>query len=149
MVKSYVFEYDLNLNMQPANGTLCFDETGTIVSCSGGEILINLSADDIAEASAAAGVGCGLLYVKLNDNSEHLLCRFTMSAMKAAGEFCKAVNYYALTKQYAVPDEKEKPVCEKCGRPLAEGMAACLFCYNKMSVLKRALQLMRPFTKKF
>lgn len=148
MLKTHVFEYDLNLKMQPVGGTLSFDETGRIVSCIGDETLAELSARNIAEMSVIAGVGCGLLYAKMNDKSECLLCRFTMSAMKAAGEFCKVVNYYAQTKQYAMPDEKEKPVCEKCGRPLAEGMTVCLFCYNKMSVLKRALGLMKPFSKK-
>ena len=148
MLKTHVFEYDLNLNMQPADGTLSFDETGRLVSRIGDETLAELSADDISEAEVIAGVGCGLLYAKLNDKNDCLLCRFSMSAMKPAGEFCKIVNYYSQTKQYAVPDEKEKPLCEKCGRPLAEGMTVCLFCYNKMSVLKRALQLMRPFSKK-
>jgi ATP-binding cassette, subfamily B, bacterial len=149
MLKTYVFEYDLNLNMQPAGGTLSFDETGRVVSRIDGETLMELVAEDMAEASVAAGVGCGLLYVKMSDKREFLLCRFTMSAMKAAGEFCKVVNYYIRTKQCVIPDEQEKPVCETCGRPLAEGMTVCLFCYNKRSVLKRALGLMRPLPKKY
>ncbi|MEI6579111.1 MAG: ABC transporter ATP-binding protein [Eubacteriales bacterium] len=148
MLKTHVFEYDLDLNMQPAAGTLSFDETGRIISRIGDKTLTELSADDISEAEVIAGVGCGLLYAKMNDKSECLLCRFSMSAMKPAGEFCKIVNFYSNTKQCAIPDENEKPVCEKCGRPLVEGMAVCLFCYNKMSVLKRALELMRPYTKK-
>lgn len=148
MANTHIFKYDLNLHMQPANGMLSFDDTGRIVSRAGNETLMELSADDISEASVTAGVGCGLLYVKMNDKTDCLLCRFSMSAMKAAGEFCKVVNYYLQTKQCVIPDEKERPVCEKCGRPIAEGMTVCLFCYNKMSVLKRALQLMRPYSKK-
>lgn len=147
-MKQHLFEYDLNLNMQPANGTLSFDETGRIVSRIGDEVLMELTAEDVAEASVIAGVGCGLLYIKKTDKSDLLLCRFTMSAMKAAGEFCKVVNYFIQTKEYAAPDEEETPICEKCGRPLVEGMSQCLFCYNKMSVIKRALELMRPFAQK-
>jgi len=145
---THTFEYDLDLNMQPANGTLSFDETGQIISSAGNEILAQVSAGDVAEMSVIAGVGCGLLCVKMNGGGERLLCRFTMSAMKAAGEFCKKVNYYTKTGEFVQPDSKEKLVCEKCGRPITEGMTICLFCYNKISVLKRALGLMKPFTKK-
>jgi ATP-binding cassette subfamily B protein len=148
MPKKHEFHYDLDLAMQPAEGTLSFDESGQIMSCIGDKTLLTLSAKDIAEAAVIGGVGCGLLFAKMKDDSEILLCRFTMSDMKAAGEFCKVVNFYAQTNQYVTPDEKEKPVCEKCGRPLVEGMSVCLFCYNKMGVIKRALDLMRPFAGK-
>jgi ATP-binding cassette subfamily B protein len=148
MALKHEFQYDLNLSMQPVEGTLSFDETGQITSSIGDQILLTLSAKDVSEASVIGGVGCGLLFVKMNDESEVLLCRFTMSAMKAAGEFCKVINFYVQTKQYAAPEENIKPVCEKCGRPMVEGMSVCLFCYNKMSVIKRALSLMRPFAGK-
>ena len=148
MLKSYDFQYDLDLAMQPAKGTLSFDETGRILSRIGDKTLLALPAKEIAEVSVIPGVGCGLLFARRDDDSEILLCRFTMSSMKAAGEFCKVVNFYAQTKQYVIPDQKEKPVCEKCGRPLVEGMSVCLFCYNKISVLKRALELLRPFAGK-
>ena len=148
MLKAHEFQYDLDLTMQPAKGTLSFDETGQIVSCIGDETLLTLSANEVKEVSVIGGVGCGLLFAKMNNDSEILLCRFTMSSMKAAGEFCKVVNFYAQTKQYVIPDEKEKPVCEKCGRPLVEGMSVCLFCYNKIGLLKRSLELMRPFAGK-
>jgi len=131
--------------MQPVEGTLSFERSSQIISSIGDEVLLTLSAHDVAEASVIGGVGCGLLFVKMKDDSEILLCRFTMSVMKAAGEFCKVVNFYIQTKQYVEPDEKIMPVCEKCGRPLVEGMSVCLFCYNKLSVIKRALDLMRPF----
>ncbi|HOJ12496.1 MAG TPA: ABC transporter transmembrane domain-containing protein, partial [Clostridiales bacterium] len=148
VLKAHEFQYDLDLTMQPAKGTLSFDETGQIVSCIGDETLLTLSANEVKEVSVIGGVGCGLLFAKMNNDSEILLCRFTMSSMKAAGEFCKVVNFYAQTKQYVIPDEKEKPVCEKCGRPLVEGMSVCLFCYNKIGLLKRSLELMRPFAGK-
>ena len=148
MLKSYDFQYDMNLSMEPVKGCLSFDEEGQITSRIEGETLLSLSATVVEEAVVIAGVGCGLMLIKREDGSEQLLCRFTMSAMKAAGEFCKVVNYFAKTKECVIPEEKEKPLCEECGRPLVEGMSVCLFCYNKMSVIKRALQLMGPFAGK-
>ncbi|MDD2502736.1 MAG: ABC transporter ATP-binding protein [Clostridia bacterium] len=147
-MSQHEFIYDLDLAMQPVKGSLNFNESGQISSSIGDKTLLTLSAKELSEASVIPGVGCGLLLVKMNDDSEILLCRFTMSAMKAAGEFCKVINFYAQTKQFVLPEEEEETLCEKCGRPISEGMSECLFCYNKMSVLKRALHLMRPFAGK-
>lgn len=148
MSLKHEFHYDLDLSMQPAKGTVSFDKNGQIISSIGEETLLLLSASDIAEMSVIGGVGCGLLFAKMNDDSEILVCRFTLSAMKSAGEFCKVTNFYIQTKQYVPPEEKVEHVCEKCGRPLVEGMSVCLFCYNKISVLKRAFDLLRPFAGK-
>ena len=148
MPLKHEFHYDLDLSMQPTKGTVSFDKTGQIISSIDEKTLLTLSASDIAEISVIGGVGCGFLFAKMNDDSEILICRFTLSSMKAAGEFCKVINFYNQTKQYVPPEEKVKPVCEKCGRPLVEGMSVCLFCYNKLSVLKRAFYLLRPFAKK-
>jgi len=92
MLKSHEFSYDLDLTMQPANGILRFNETGTIESCIGDKAFLTLTADEVAEVLVIPGVGCGLICARLNDGSEVLLCRFTMSCMKEAGEFCKVVN---------------------------------------------------------
>ena len=146
-MEMYTFKYDLDLEMNPANGVLSFDETGSITSRIDEKILLTLSAENVEEALIMAGIGCGVLFVKMKDGSEQILCRFTMSAMKAAGEFCKIVNFYVQTKQFVIPKEKGKQVCEKCGRPLIEGISVCLFCYNRVGVLKRAFEFMRPFTK--
>lgn len=146
-MKTYSFQYDLDLDMKPVNGILSFDEAGFITSSIDNEKLLKLSADDIEEVLVMAGIGCGLLFVRKKNEEEQILCRFTMSAMKAAGEFCKIVNFYVQTKQFVAPKEKERQICEKCGRPLIEGISVCLFCYNKVGVLKRAFQLMRPFAK--
>ncbi len=147
MLRTYSFDYDLDDRMQPVHGRLSFDESGLIESRIGENVWRTLSADEVDEANVIAGVGCGLLYAKRKDGNEQLLCRFTMSSLKQAGEFCKVVNYYTQTKQAAIPQTVEKPVCERCGRPFIEGMNVCLFCYNKVGVLKRALKLMRPFAK--
>ena len=148
MLKSYELVYDLDLNMKPANGILRFDETGNITSYVDGHKLKTISVRDIKEAAVIPGVGCGLLFAAENDGMETILCRFTMSVMKAAGEFCKVVNYYIQTGEYTAPEEKTVLICEKCKRPIVEELSFCIFCYNKMSVLKRALQLMKPFAGK-
>ena len=145
MSQKHELQYDLDLAMEPVEGLLTFDDTGQIISCIGETTLLSLSAGDVAEATVIGGVGCGLIFAKMKDDSEILLCRFTMSVMKAAGEFCKIINYFAQTTEFAPLEEKEKPVCEKCGRPHVEGMSVCLFCYNKFGVIKRALDLMRPY----
>lgn len=147
MPKSYTLEYDLSFTMQPVRGTLSFDDSGRVVSCIDGNDLLTLSADDMEETLVIAGVGCGLICAKMKNGDEHLLCRFTMSILKPAGEFCKVVNYYVQTNQYSLPDKIEKHVCEKCGRPFIEGMNVCLFCYNKMGVLKRAFSLMKAYSR--
>lgn len=146
-MKSHILDYDLDLQMNPAGGSLTFFEDGRIRSVLERQMLLEINAGSITEISVLAGVGCGILFAAMKDGGEILLCRFSMTFMKAAGEFAKVVNFYIQTKEVAFPDKKETPVCEKCGRPLAEGMTVCLFCYNKISVLKKAFTLMRPFAR--
>ena len=146
-VKQHIFTYDLALDVTPARGELRFREDGIIESAIGDEVLCTLSADDVKEAIVKAGVGCGLLYVKRHNGEDKILCRFTMSGLKLAGEFCKVVNYYVQTKTAVIPDEVEQAVCPKCGKPLVEGMKECLFCFSKMSVIKRAASYMKPYAR--
>lgn len=146
-MKAYVFPYDLGLDMKPGSGELQFDEQGNISIWWQGNKTGEFSAAQVKEAAVISGVGCGQLFVTMEDDSEKVLCRFSMSGLKEAGEFCKVVNYYAQTKTVLIPDEKEVHYCETCGRPLVEGMKVCLFCYNKRGLLKRSVQLMKPYLK--
>jgi ATP-binding cassette subfamily B protein len=146
-MKSYVFEYDFAMNMIPTKGTLTFFEDGSIICECGGQRL-EMRAAEIKEALVKAGVGCGLLYVKMADESnDRVLCRFTMSALIKAGDFCKIVNFYIKTGNIAIPDKVEPRVCPTCGRPLIEELKVCVFCYNQMGVLKRALSYLKPYLK--
>lgn len=156
-MKSYVFEYDLNLRMQPVPGELTFSEDGVLRRVSAGAVgqgdkdapdaAFEIPASQVKEALVKAGVGCGLLYIK-TEAGDRILCRFTMSGLKRAGDFCKIVNYYIQTGIAAIPDKTEKQVCEKCGRPMIDEISVCVFCYNKLSVLKRSLSYLRPYMKK-
>jgi len=146
IIKQHIFKYDLGTDMKPFSGELVFTEDGRITA--GGE---GFSAADAEEVLVKAGVGCGLLYVKLkegeNGNKERVLCRFTMSGLKSAGEFCKVVNFFIKTGKADIPDKPEMQNCAKCGRSLVEGMKECLFCYNRLSVLAQAGRYIKPYSK--
>jgi ATP-binding cassette subfamily B protein len=147
-LKVYTFPYDLGLDMKPGSGELQFNEQGNIAVLWGGNKTDDLCAQGIKEAAVIAGVGCGQLFVTMEDDTEKVLCRFSMSGLKEAGEFSKVVNYYVQTKIVLIPEEKEIHYCETCGRPLVEGMKVCLFCFNKRGLLKRALTLLKPHARK-
>ena len=161
-MKEYVFEYDLGMDMSAGSGKLIFSEDGQIIAEEGGEVKHRFIASDIEEVAVRAGVGCGLLFLKLkgpeSGDSElatdakkgrhHLiLCRFTMSGLVPAGELCKIVNYYIKTGVAAFPETVEKRSCEKCGRPMVKDLSVCVFCYNHFSVIKRAGSFLKPYAK--
>jgi len=185
-MKEFIFEYDLDLDMNPGSGRLIFREDGTILVEESGAVKHTLSMEGVEEAAVRAGVGCGLLFLKYKaaDSAEdskdesgsitesgskaesnttaksdsitkpdpspdnQMLCRFTMSGLNPAGEFCKIVNYYINTGTAVIPDIVEKRVCEKCSRPLVKDISVCVFCYNHFSVLKRAGGFLKPYAKK-
>ena len=113
-----------------------------------GTIADGIRVTDVEEAGVVAGVGTGLLYVRMKSGDETVLCRFTMAGLKPAGEFCKLVNFNTQTGKVLIPDEKERHACPKCGRSFIEGMTICVFCYDRVGLLKRALGLLRPFLKR-
>lgn len=147
-MEKYEFKYDLDLNSQPADGTLEFLKIGKVNCLLNGKKLYELDLNNVSDIKVEAGIGCGFIFVKLNDGDEKVLCRFSMSAMKTAGDFCQSVSFYIQTKQCVFPEQVAKQSCEKCGRTVVEGMTVCLFCYNKTGVIKKALILMKPFYKK-
>jgi len=146
-MKQFIFDYDLGLDMTHSSGTLTFAEDGTITSTENGQVLFTMPAKGIKEALVKAGVGCGLLYAKYEDAPDRLLCRFTMGGLKQAGEFCKIVNFYNLQGVAYIPDAPEKRICEKCKRPMVAELNVCVFCYSKLTVMKRAMGFFKPFAK--
>jgi len=146
-IKEYIFEYDLGLDMNPVTGKLIIDENGMIRAEEAGWVRFRLNASDMKETIVMPGVGCGLLYAEFEDENtqDRVLCRFTMSGLKPAGEFCKIVDYYKATGTLFIPEVAEKHDCEKCGRPLVTDISVCVFCYNKFSVMKRALGFLKPY----
>jgi len=142
-MKHFTFEYDLTPDMSPIDGQLIFYEDGHLRD----EVTdLNLHANEFDELLVQPGVGCGLIYAKFAGHNK-LLCRFTMSGIKQAGEFCKLVNYYRQTGEAHIPDEPEKRLCEKCNRPMVKELNVCIFCYSKLTVMRRALGFMRPYAK--
>ena len=146
-MKEYIFEYDLSMDMSAGSGKLIFKEDGQILTEENGRVKHTLSASDIDEAVVRAGVGCGLLFVKFEGSEHIILCRFTMSGLVPAGEFCKIVNHYIKTGIAVIPETVEKRVCEKCGRPLVKDLSVCVFCYSHLGVLKRAGGFLKPYAK--
>ena len=146
-MKSFVFEYDLNSHMNPTNGRLSFSSDGAVTAVENDDILFTFSAKDVKEAVIKPGVGCGLIYVKYENAQDKVLCRFTMGGLKLAGEFCKIINFFIQTGEAVIPDVLEKRVCEKCKRPMVADLSVCVFCYSKLTVLKRAIGFMRPYSK--
>lgn len=147
MVKQFVFEYDLGLDMNPTAGRLIFSEDGNISAEENGEKKFSFPAKDIKEAKVQAGVGCGLIFAEYEAAPDRVLCRFSMSGLKPAGEFCKIVGFFIETGKAAFPDEPEKLVCDKCGRHMISEISVCIFCYDKFSVIKRALGFLKPYRK--
>ena len=150
-MKNYIFEFDLSMAREAEIGTLSFSTDGTISVTRPGESPFTISSSKLEEVLVKAGVGCGVLYVKYkSDNSaekDEILCRFTMSCLKKAGEFCKVVNYYIQTGTAIIPEEVEQQLCPKCGQPLMEEIRVCLFCYDKLSVFWRALSYIRRYKR--
>jgi len=146
-MKAFKLEYDLSLNMNPTNGQIFFTQDGTIRAEEDGKVKFTFHAKDIKEALVKPGVGCGLIYAKFENAPDKVLCRFSMSGLKPAGEFCKMVNFYILTGKAAIPDEAEKRVCDQCGRPMMSDLSVCVFCYSKFTVFKRALGFIKPYAK--
>jgi len=146
-MKHFKFEYDLAMDMTHAKGVLLLYYDGTITNEIDGKQLFTLHAKDIKEAIVKPGVGCGLLYAKYEDTPDRVLCRFTMSGLKIAGEFCKIVNFYNMSGSAYIPDEVDKSVCDKCGRPIMAELKVCVFCYSKLTVIKRALSFVKPYGK--
>ena len=124
----------------PGDGT----RSGGVTSPCGGAINVF----DIEEAGVVAGVGAGLAYARMKSGDEVVLCRFTMSGLKPAGEFCKLINFCIQTGAVHIPEDKERRVCPKCGRPYVEGMSVCIFCYDRIGLLKRAYVMLKPFMPK-
>jgi ATP-binding cassette subfamily B protein len=143
----YTLHYDLDDDMRPCRGTLRFHRDGRVSALQNGGTLFDHSLEGAEEAIVLAGVGCGAISLRRKDGEELALCRFSMSALQSAGEFCKIVNYYIQTGEAVIPEKEEERTCEKCGRTLIEGLKVCLFCFSRTSVLRRALQLLRPFRK--
>ena len=147
-MKAYIFEFDLAMDRQPEMGTLSFFEDGTIRADNPNIPPFTINASQVEEALVKAGVGSGLLYIKIKEGTgtvDRILCRFTMSGLKRAGDFCKVVNYYIKTKTAIIPDDIEPRVCQKCGQLLMEEINVCIFCYDKLSVLSRAFSYLKRY----
>jgi len=146
-MKQFVFDYDLDMDMNPLEGQVIFAEDGSVATYAQGKEIGRFSAGEIKEAVVKAGVGCGLLFVKAEDKDDRILCRFSMSGLKQAGEFCKVVNFFIANGTAAFPEKETKRICDSCGRAMNPEISVCIFCYSKLGVMKRAMGFARPYMK--
>lgn len=145
MKNYYIFKYDLDKDMNPVKGEVKLSQDGRMELSEDGKDTGVHFIKETKEALVISGCGCGLILLKMEDASEILLCRFSMSAIGEAGEFCKIINYSVQNENFRIPTSREISSCPKCKRPFPEGMKVCLFCYDKLGVLKRTIKLMEPF----
>jgi ATP-binding cassette subfamily B protein len=148
------FFFDLDEQAKSCQGTLSFEKGELIVSVDGEETQ-RVSLVEGKELVQQTAVGCSWLELSLKDPadpekalpaSENIsLCRFTMSAVEEAAEFCKVVNYYLETGFVGEMQIERVLVCPTCGRAMMQGIDICLFCVDKSYVFRRALKLMKPF----
>ncbi len=155
--------------MTENNNQLAFDLDGQgrpckgVIAFAGDELVVSENGREVRRVSLAGGkelvqrtaVGCGWLELSLKDpadaekalpDSENIfLCRFTMSAVEEAAEFCKVVNYYLETGHAGEMRVDTVRTCPKCGRTMVQGIDVCLFCVDKSYVFRRAFKLMKPF----
>lgn len=147
-------EYDLTASGELCKGELRF-ENGELSASENGAEVFRRTLEGIAELKQFTDIGCGFLELSLRDpadpekalpDSENIrVCRFSMGCVEDAGELCKVVNYYIETGHSRELSSLERHRCEKCGRPLMKGIDVCLFCVSKGYILRRSLQLMRPY----
>jgi len=112
--------------MKPVHGEVSFFDNGTVIAGIDDETPYEINTSSVKEALVKAGVGCGLIYLKLTDDinpNEHILCRFSMSGLKEAGELCKIINYYIKTGKAIFSEKTDESICKKCGRPFVEEMS--------------------------
>ncbi|MDR2505029.1 MAG: ABC transporter ATP-binding protein/permease [Oscillospiraceae bacterium] len=137
--------FNLSYDMTPVKGILLFDESCCVTVTEDGETKRKIDLENIKEAAVLAGVGTGLIFLTLKDETDVAVARFDMSQLKPAGEWCKIVSHAASTSELAFATTVERPACEKCGLTFPEGMHVCPFCYSKKSLMSRTMEMMRPF----
>ena len=144
--KKNTIGFDLDLSGRFCNGSLCF-EGGKIKKSDENELTTEYSLENISEVCVFAGVGCGSMEMRKNgcgDEDNILLCRFSMTCMKQALEFCKMVNAYLKTgEEYEA--EFDDGRCPNCGRPMLPDTKECLMCAKGSVVFARAFRMFKPY----
>ena len=113
-----------------------------------GENLQNIKIKDLTESTIATFIGGGSLNVKSGELTT-IVVRFTPALMKKFVFANKIIE--ALIKKESIPIlSKEDQIrnCEKCGRPLDEGVESCPRCMDRRRVVRRLLKYAKPYRGK-
>ncbi len=143
--------FDLTAKSDYCDGTLEL-RGGQIVCAVDGENEAVYPLSGVKELVQRTYSGCSMLeLVPENGKSDFSdsvpVCRFSMAKLNEMGEFCKVVNHYIETgEEQEIPEEVLR-VCPKCGRAYAKGVDVCLFCVDKAYLLRRTVQLVKPYVK--
>jgi len=119
-----------------------------IVSDEIGSILQEQCIDNLTESKIVTFIGGGSLNVK-NDTETKVIVRFTPALMKKFVFGNKIIE--SLIKKESVPllsKEDQIRNCEKCERPLDEGVSSCARCMDKKQVIGRLLKYAKPYQSK-
>jgi ATP-binding cassette subfamily B protein len=153
------FIFVISYNLHPSNPDV---RCNGIVTADNEEIAVWLDGEKVHSADVRIvdrinvdmGVGtCFLSYKLKSDGSNCLLCRMDMSASKNAISASKRFNRIAETVgvENYVKNEGEAASfdtairCSKCGRPLAKGSKSCPRCANKLNLIKRLWNMVKPY----
>ncbi len=143
----YYVNYDLNLSGDYCKGQLiCRD--AMITASDDAETVFSIPLAEVNELKVTSSIGCAFIECRHN-GEDRILCRFTMSCMNDAGEFCKVVNYFlqnGFIDENIVVD-KEHTECPECGRKLIQNTNVCFFCVKKLHIYKKALVFLADFKK--
>lgn len=143
----YSMKYDLKLTGELCRGQLtCRD--GWIEAVDDNEPVFSVPLTEAKELKVTSNIGCAFIECEHN-GEDRILCRFTMSYLTDAGEFCKIVNYF-IQNGCIVGDikvEKDGTECPECGRRLVQNTNVCFFCVKKLHIYKKALKFLVDFKK--
>lgn len=110
------------------------------------KLLHEVPVKEIESVNAEFLVGSGVLEVEVGGKIVDLL-HYTQTYATRFSKVARALEH--LSRGEAIPetDTEDNRRCEHCGRLLPEGTKVCPACVNKAEVLKRLLQMTRPYWK--
>ncbi len=143
----YSMNYDLKLSGDSGIGQLiCKDDRITAVDDD--EPAYSIALAEVNGLKVTSNIGCAFIECKHKDE-DRILCRFTMSCLNDAGEFCKIVNYFiqngCISENIRI--DKEITECPECGRKLIQNTRVCFFCVKQLHLYKKAMVFLADFKK--
>lgn len=144
-------KFDLDINGELCDGELKYTDD-MLLAYENKIIRYSVSISEIKHVKLTMNIGCAFLECKKNGD-DFIICRFSMSCLKEAGEFAKALEYAIQNStdmgfyESEITKVKESTECKKCGRKLVENTDTCFFCVDKLHIFRKAMKLLAEFRK--